>query len=83
MPYPNEHAARMKNPDLFIEGSFISKNIATGVRMILGKLKRDGSSGSLVTQAVRFNKDKFTVAEAKAWLKDHDLKPILFEEATK
>jgi hypothetical protein len=33
-------------------------------------------------QAIRFDNKKFTVAQAKAWLKDHNHKPILFEPAT-
>ncbi len=33
-------------------------------------------------QAIRFDKNKFTPAEAKGWCKDHNYKPILFEPAT-
>lgn len=82
MPYPSEHAARLKDPDLFIEGTMRSKSIADGVRLILGKLKKDGAGGSMTTQAVRFDKGKFTAEEAKKWLKDHDLSPISFEAAS-
>jgi len=32
-------------------------------------------------QAIRFDADKFTVAEAKEWLRKHGHKPILFEPA--
>jgi len=34
-------------------------------------------------QAIRFDKTKFTVAQAKKWVKDHDHKCILFEPAKK
>jgi len=46
-----------------------------------GPLKTD-PSGSGKPQAYRFPKDKFTVAQAKAWLKEHDITYILFEPAT-
>ena len=46
--------------------------------MILGKLK---GSGSMTVQAYRFSADKFTPAEAKAWLKEHDVDYIAFEPA--
>jgi len=77
-PYPNEHAARMRDPADFIASTFRSKEIAPGIRIIMGKLTADGP---METQAYRFDKDKFTSAEARTWLKDHDLKPISFEEA--
>jgi len=80
MPYPNEHSARIRDPNDFIADSFRSKSIETGIRIIIGKLKN--GDGSMVTQAYRFKSDQFTVAEAKKWLKDHDIKYISFEAAT-
>lgn len=80
MPYPNEHAARVKNPSLFKEDSFRRKTIDTGVTIIIGKLK-DGDD-SMVTQAYRFDIDYFTEAKAKKWLKDHDVDYISFEKAS-
>lgn len=81
MPYPNEHAARIRNPGLFIDGSFRRKVIDIGVNIIIGKLK-DGD-GSMVIQAYRFDVSYFTAAQAKKWLKEHDIDPISFEAATK
>ena len=81
MPYPNEHAARMRDPGDFLEDTFRRKKIADGVSLILGKLKQDGQDGPMTEQAYRFAKDKFTAAEAKKWLKDHDVKSSAFEEA--
>jgi hypothetical protein len=78
-PYPNEHAARVRDPGDFIEDSMRSKDITDGVRMIIGKLK-DGDD-SMVTQAYRFSVDKFTAEEAKKWLEDNDVEYISFEEA--
>lgn len=78
-PYPNEHAARLRDPDNFIADTMRSKEIAPGIRLIMGKLTPDGA---MTAQAYRFDRAKFTAAEAKAWLKEHVLKPTTFEEAT-
>lgn len=77
-PYPNEHAARLNDPDKY--DSFRRDNDAggSGVDFIYGILPDDGTE----LQAIRFDKNKFTPAEAKAWLSEHDFKAILFEEAT-
>lgn len=77
-PYPNEHAARMADPKDFLPGSFKRKKIADGIDAIFGQEEKDGP---MVLQAYRFAKDSFTPAEAKAWLKEHDAKPIEFEDA--
>jgi hypothetical protein len=79
MPYPNEHAARVRNPDAFQPDSFRSKPIARGVRVIIGKLK---GSSTMAVQAYRFEVDKYTIAEAKEWLKRNGVKYILFEPAS-
>jgi len=79
-PYPNEHSARVRDPGDFIDESFRRKKIDTGVSLIMGKLK--GGDGAMVAQAYRFSVDNFTVAEAKAWCKKHDVKYILFEPAS-
>jgi len=79
MPYPNEHAARVRNPDSFEPNSFRSKKLKDGVRLILGKLK--SGNGSMVTQAYRFSVDNFTVEQAKKWLKDNKIEYISFEPA--
>lgn len=80
MPYPNEHAARIKNPGDFQEGSFRRIKITDGIFAIIGRPK--GSDKSEV-QSYRFDKDKFTPEQAKKWLADHDKKPIEFEAASK
>jgi hypothetical protein len=78
IPYPNEHAARVADPDSFDPQSMRSKDLGDGVRIIIGK--KPGSA-SMVTQAYRFDKDQFTAAQARAWLKDHDIKFMDFEPA--
>ena len=79
MPYPTEHAARIREPGDFEDNSFRRKNIETGIDIIIGKLK---GKTTTTTQAYRFKKDKFTADEAKKWLKDHNIKYIKFEAAS-
>ena len=76
-PYPNEHAARLKDPAQY--DSFARKNndFGDGIDAIYGI-----KSGKSELQAIRFKSDKFTASEARKWLRDHDFSPISFEEAT-
>lgn len=80
MPYPNEHAARVIQPNEFIEGSFRRKNIARGIAIIMGRKKE--SSGEMVKQAYRFNVRYFTASQAKDWLKDNNIEYLSFEPAS-
>ncbi len=77
MPYPNEHSARLKDPGQF--DKFARKNDAggKGVDFIFGI--KDGKSE---VQAIRFDKSKFTPAEAKDWLKRNKKKATEFEPAS-
>jgi HK97 family phage major capsid protein/HK97 family phage prohead protease len=77
-PFPNEHAARLHDPSKYV--SFRRRNDAggPGIDFIFGIL----AAGGTELQAIRFDKKRYTVAQAKAWLKDHDHTPIMFEEAT-
>lgn len=79
-PYPNFHSARVRNPGLFLRVRVL-QTTKMGVMIYGGPLKTD-PRGASKTQAVRFPKDKFTVAQAKAWLKEHKQKYTLFEPAT-
>jgi hypothetical protein len=84
MPFPNFHAARIREPGSFVEDGIRELDAPEGgsIRIIGGRLKSD-PDGDSVVQAVRFAKDKYTPAEARKWLTDHDMKAIDFEEATK
>lgn len=77
-PFPNEHAARLHDPDKYV--SFRRDNDAggPGIDFIYGIL--DGGGTEL--QAIRFDKDRYTPSEARDWLRKHDFSAILFEEAT-
>ena len=79
MPYPNEHAARVRQPSDFIDGSFRRKVIKQGITVILGKLKPD--SDTMTAQAYRFNIRYFSASDAREWLKSHDIEYMSFEPA--
>lgn len=51
--------------------------------MIYGGPLKSDPQGASTAQAYRFPKSKFTVAEAKKWLKDHDISYTSFEPAKK
>jgi HK97 family phage major capsid protein/HK97 family phage prohead protease len=76
-PYPNEHAARLTDPDQY--DSLRRENDAggSGIDFIYGI-----KEGTSEIQAIRFRSSQFTPAEARAWLAEHDFDPIEFEEAT-
>jgi DNA adenine methylase len=78
VPFPNFHSARLIDPKRFERFATQKNQGGDGVDFILGIRADDGSE----IQAIRFDRTKFTVAEARKWLADHDFKPILFEEAT-
>ena len=76
-PFPNFHASRQRPPSDFAEGSIRTAEIAPGVTALVGELK----SGGRATASYRFDKTKFTPAEARAWLEKNGHKTTL-EEAS-
>ena len=76
-PYPNEHAARLTDPDQY--DSLRRENGAggAGIDFIYGI-----KEGVSEVQAIRFSSSQYSPAEARAWLAEHDFTPIEFEEAT-
>lgn len=76
-PYPNEHAARMTDPDQYDELRRENNAGGEGVDFIYGI-----KEGESEIQAVRFDAQQFTPEEARQWLADNDMDPIMFEEAT-
>lgn len=88
-----EHAARIRDPKSIRPETYRSKTIKAGLRLILGKLRTTpmrkpkkgvGSrkSDPMVVQAVRFNRLRYTAAQARAWCVKHGLKVLKFEPAT-
>ena len=92
MPYPNEHSARLRDPDDFDPKSFSRTaggkiygkiTVPKTVGIIWGKLKGNSKSSDPPTpQALRFSKESWTVEKAKKWLKDNGIKYISFEPAS-
>jgi len=79
-PYPNEHAMRLEKPEKYDEYRRQNDKFGTGIHAIWGIIK--GPPRKIELQAVRFDSSKFTFAEAKKWMVDHDYKPILSEPAS-
>jgi hypothetical protein len=69
MPFPNEHAARQRAPGDFVR--IVQLWSDKGIRALGGPLKSN-PRGPSVVQSFRFKKSKWTVAEAKRWLKSKD-----------
>ncbi len=91
MPLPNEHAARLKSPGDFDPKTFRrtaggtiygSIKVPASIGIIWGKLKGSAKPSDMpIPQSLRFAKDKWTVGEAKKWLKDNKVKYQSFEPA--
>jgi len=87
MPYPNQHALRLQDPSKFDEfrttagGKLFNKvDVPKEISVIWGHLK-DAAKGAFIPQALRFPIKAFTAEEAKAWIKDNEVKGT-FEPAT-
>ena len=80
-PYPNEHAARLRDPAQYERFRRVNDEGGPGVDFIYGVKSSDGEE-VVELQAVRFDAERFTPAEARQWLTDHDHTAIEFEEAT-
>lgn len=80
MPLPNEHAARQRDPGDFESGSFrnVSGNFPAGISAIMGRLR---GQTTMTIQSFRFDRNRWSVSEAKRWLKDHGFESGGFEEA--
>lgn len=93
MPYPNEHSARLRNPDDFNSKTFKRGNdgiiygkikVPKTIAVIWAKLKgKDKPRDNPIPQALRFPVKYWTVEKAKKWLKDNNVKYQRFEPAKK
>jgi len=77
-PYPNEHAARLVDPNQFDDFRREKEAGGTGVDFIYGI-----ADGKSQIQSIRFDASVFSEGEARDWLDEHDFKPIKFEPAVK
>jgi len=92
-PYPNEHSARIKSPDLFDtktfkrtpDGTIYGKiKVPATAAVLWGKLKGSAKpSDNPIPASIRFPTDNWTVAQSKPWLKDNNVKYERFEAASK
>lgn len=67
----NQIRHSVKDPGDFEDGSFrtITLQGVEGIQAIMGRLKGESK---IVIQSLRFDKAKWTMAEAKAWAKEHN-----------
>lgn len=75
-PYPNEHAARITDPDQYQGFRRMNDELGDGIHIVLG-LKE----GQSEIQSIRFSKSKYSADEARKWLADNDYEVIKFEPA--
>lgn len=75
-PYPNEHNARITEPDQYQGFRRMNDELGNGIHVILGLI--DGQSE---IQSIRFDKTKWTVEQSQAWLADEGYEPLKFEPA--
>ncbi|HUL04338.1 MAG TPA: hypothetical protein VLV16_14045 [Gemmatimonadales bacterium] len=84
MPYPHEHACRLRDPDDFAPSSFRSMDRVHGskpYRVIMGKLNGQSAHGDpMVEQTYRYPAPAWTVEEAERHCRAHGGR--LFEPAT-
>lgn len=79
MPYQGEHAARIHPVGRYVKFRRENDKFGKGIDVIWGVTK----DGKAEVQSIRFDAKTFTPQQAKAWLKKHKYKAILFEEAKK
>lgn len=75
-PYPNEHAARIEDPSKYEDFRRVNDELGDGIDVIYGLLASGGE-----IQSIRFDKLKWSIDDAKAWLEERDYKVIKFEPA--
>ena len=84
MPYPNEHACRLRDPDEFAPGGFRSIQRTHGskpYRVIVGKLRvRSGRRDPMVEQTYRYPTEAWIEEEARVHCREHG--GLVFEPAT-
>ena len=92
MPFPNEHALRLRSPGLFDSDSFRrtkdgtlfggNLKVPTSIAIIWAKLKgKAASDDPVIAQALRFDKSKWTETAARAWI-SKNIKRGIFEPAS-
>jgi hypothetical protein len=79
MPYPNEHACRLQDPSKYDEfrrttGGKVGKVTVPKTISVIWGHPKGAPDGTFVPQALRFPTKSYTADEAKAWMKDNEVK---------
>jgi len=93
MPYPSEHAARLLDPNTphvrvrrssgSGGGRVHGAKVPGSIDVIWYVVKTSEGREAPVAQALRFPTRRWTAEQARAWLKENEIKPKLFEPAAK
>ena len=75
-PYPNEHAARIKDPSQYEQFRRINDELAEGIDIIVGY-----KDGETEIQSIRFDSSQFSEDEAREWLRENNWEVLEFEPA--
>lgn len=75
-PYPNEHAARIRDPEQYDDFRRMNDEGGVGIDFIIG-LKDGGSE----IQSIRFDASEYTTKEARDWLDRNNFTVMKFEPA--
>ena len=77
MPYENEHAFRVNDPNKYKYFRRENDAFGDGISVIWGITE----DKEVEIQAIRFDKEKWTIDEARKWMENHKIKAIEIEPA--
>ena len=75
-PYPNEHAARIREPSQYEQFRRINDELGEGIDIIVGY-----KDGETEIQSIRFDSSQFSEDEAREWLRENNWEVLEFEPA--
>ena len=75
-PYPNEHAARIREPGQYEQFRRINDELGEGIDIIVGY-----KDGETEIQSIRFDSSQFSEDEAREWLRENNWEVLEFEPA--
>ena len=75
-PYPNEHAARIRDPSQYDEFRRVNDELGEGIDIIVGY-----KNGETEIQSIRFDSRMYSAEAAREWLRENNWEILKFEEA--
>lgn len=75
MPYASEHAVRLNDPDKYESIRREVDKFGAGIDALWGITVE----GTVELQAIRFDADRYSIADVHRFVKDHNLEPIAIE----